>query len=153
MDIYELLKKEAIKYEKLEHPAVFTVEQAKFIEAKIAGIGCKNLFLKSDDQRYFLYVLKGDKKADLKALRHKLGCKKIYFANSEELMKYLNLTPGSVTPLGIVNDHGNVTVLFDHELVNKKLLMHPNVNTATLAIDYQDLLKIIEICQNKYLIV
>lgn len=154
MDVLELLKKLEIKYDILEHKAVYTVEEAKCIKGMIEGQGCKNLFLTDKKGKYFLYVLEEDKRANLNELRKVLGVSKLNFGSEEDLEKYLGLSKGSVTPLGIVNDTMNkVVVLLDKDLVDKKILMHPNVNTKTVAIMYNDLLRIIEYCKHEIILI
>ena len=145
MNIEEKLKTLKIKYDMAEHPAVYTVEEAKQKVPNIEGIGCKNLFLKTQKKEYFLYTLPDNKQIDLKELSKKLSVTRFHFASREDLEDILNITPGSVTPLAIINDNENkVTVVLDKELKNKKILVHPNRNTATISIFYQDLIKLIE---------
>ena len=82
---------------------------------------------------------------DLKELAEKISLTRFHFASAESLEEILNIILGSVTPLAIINDKENkVTVLLDKELKNKKILVHPNRNTATISIFYQDLIKLIE---------
>lgn len=152
MNIYEILKDLNIHYEEIEHDAVYTVEEANKIESMIEGIGCKNLFL-TDKNKYFLYVLKDEKRADLKELAKYLNVLRLSFGNEDKLMELLGLTKGSVTPLGIINDkNSEVTVILDKDLVDCKLLCHPNINTKTMNIDYEDLIKLIEYTKHKYII-
>lgn len=150
-EIYEFLEKLNIDYEKLEHEPVYTVEEAQNIKGKIQGIGCKNLFLKNKECQYYLYMLREDKKADLKNVAKILECGRLSFASEDELYELLKLRKGSVTPLGIINDDSKVTIILDKELQGQRLLVHPNVNTATISILYEDLLKVIKYCQNTYL--
>lgn len=152
MNLYEILNELNIKYDEIEHDAVYTVEEANRIESMIEGIGCKNLFL-TDKNKYFLYVLKDDKRADLKELAKYLNVLRLSFGNEDKLMELLGLTKGSVTPLGIINDKDNkVTVILDKDLVNCKLLCHLNTNTKTMNIEYEDLIKLIEYTNHKYII-
>ncbi len=112
MNIEEKLKTLKIKYDMAEHPAVYTVEEAKQKVPNIKGIGCKNLFLKTKKKEYFLYTLPDDKQIDLKELSEKLSVTRFHFASRENLEDILNITPGSVTPLAIINDIENkVTVV------------------------------------------
>lgn len=148
-EIEILLEKLQIQYTKIEHKAVYTVEEAKKYIVGIEGIGCKNLFLKNTNHQYYLYTLQEDKKADLKELCKITQSKNLRFASQEELWDYLKLTPGSVTPLGIIHDKGKVIVILDKELQNKTILIHPNRNTATIGISYQDLIKVIQYYKNK----
>ncbi len=145
MIIEDKLKELNIDYEIVEHEAAYTVEEAKEKIPYIEGIGCKNLFLKGKKKGYFLYTLPEDKQVNLKELAKVLHVSSFHFASKEDLMNILKLIPGSVTPLGIVNDTENkVTVLLDKELTQNKVLVHPNRNTATISIKYQDLIKFIE---------
>ena len=80
-----------------------------------------------------------------------LDVKRLTFGNDESLNLLLGLTKGSVTPLGIINDKDNkVKVIIDKELVGEVILVHPNVNTKTMAISYEDLIKFIEYIGNEY---
>lgn len=152
MDILELLKEMNIEYELQEHRAVYTVEDVQEIFLNLDGIGCKNLFLKDIKKNLFLYTLPDNKRADLKTLPEKINSKRLSFANENDLQEYLGLTPGSVTPLGIINDkEQKVTVVLDKELKNNKVLIHPNRNTATISIKYEDLIKFIKHCGNEYI--
>ena len=151
MNIYEIIEKLNIKYEEIVHDAVYTMEEAMKIKKSLEGIECKNLFLKSKDN-YFLLVIEGTKKANLKEIEKKFNIKRLTFASEEELMSILNLTRGSVTPLGIINDNKKiVSVLLDKDLLNNKLLVHPNVNTKTISIEFDDLIKIINYSDHKYM--
>ncbi len=146
MDLYEELKKLDIDYEKVEHKAIYSYEDAikENIASKIEGIECKNLFVKSKT-KYYLIFIEATKKADLKELARLLKDTRLGFASEEELERILHLKMGSVTPLGIINDRDNlVTILIDKELVGKKVLLHPNINTKTISITLEDLIKFIE---------
>ena len=152
MTIYEVLDKLKIKYEEITHEAVFTVEEANAIEEAIDGVGCKNLFLTNKKGKYYIDVLEDSKQANLKELQTFLNEKRLSFGKEEELNEILNLTKGSVTPLGIINDKDNKVVLvFDKELVDKKILCHPNRNTATVSLKFSDLIKFIECFEHEYL--
>ena len=152
MDILGVLKELNIEYKLQEHKAVYTVEDLQDVFIEMEGIGCKNLFLKDAKKKLFLYTLPDNKSADLKTLPEKINSKRLSFANENDLQEYLGLTPGSVTPLGIINDKGQkVTVVLDKELKNNKVLIHPNRNTATVSIRYADLIKFINHCGNEYI--
>lgn len=153
MDILNILNDLNIKYELLSHQAVYTVEEAKQIENMIEGVGCKNLFLKDKHKNYYIFVLEENKRANLKELANYLKVSKLSFATSEELKVILNLEPGSVTPLSIINDKENlVTLILDQELNNNKILVHPNTNTKTVSLLFEDLIKFIEYTNHKYII-
>lgn len=153
LNIYEVLDKLEIKYEEIEHLAVYTVEEANKIENMLDGIGCKNLFLTDKKGHYYLYVLKDNKKADLKSLALYLKVLRLTFGSEEDLNNLLGLSKGSVTPLGIINDlKHEVVLIIDSDLVDKKLLCHPNVNTKTISIEYKDLIRLINNQGNRYII-
>lgn len=152
MEILEVLDKLNIKYEIQEHKPAYTVDDLKDVFLNMEGIGCKNLFLKDAKKNLFLYTLPEDKRADLKTLPEKINSKRLSFANENDLQTYLGLIPGAVTPLGIINDkEKKVTVVLDKELKNNKVLIHPNRNTATISIKYDDLIKFIKYCGNYFL--
>ena len=145
MMIEEKLKRLKIKYDIVEHLAVYTVEEAKQKVPKINGIGCKNLFLKTKKKEYFLYTLPKDKQLSLEKLAETLNLTRFHFASSSSLEEILGVIAESVTPLAIANDAENkVTVILDKELIGKKVLVHPNRNTATISIEYNDLIKFIK---------
>lgn len=153
MDIYKFLTQLGIDYQKINHQSVSTVEEEMFINEQIDGVACKNLFLKSSDKQFFIYMMTVEKRADLKYIAKQIGSKRLSFASDEELVELLKLIPGSVTPLGIINDNKRVKILIDRELRAQRLLIHPNINTATISITYDDLLLFINACGNEYLII
>ena len=152
MELYETLKNLGIEYEEISHKAIFTVAEAQKekIAIRIEGTECKNLFVKSKS-RYYLIFLDAGKRADLKFLARLAGESKLSFASDDELNSVLNLEAGSVTPLGIINDSENkVTLLLDRELAGKRILVHPNTNTRTISISFDDLLKFISQTDHEY---
>ena len=153
MDIYKFLTQLGIDYQKINYQSVSTVEEAMFINEQIDGVACKNLFLKSSDKQFFIYMMTVERRADLKYIAKQIGSKRLSFASDEELVELLKLIPGSVTPLGIINDNKRVKILIDRELRAQRLLINPNINTATISITYDDLLLFINDCGNEYLII
>lgn len=150
MTVEEKLEELNITYKKVEHPAVYTVEEAKEKVPKIDGLGCKNLFLKTQKKELFLYTLPEDKQISLNNLSEILGVTRFHFASTKTLEEVLGIIPGSVTPLAIINDKENkVTVILDKELKDKNILVHPNRNTATISISYNDLEKYIKSLNHK----
>ena len=149
IDIYEVLNKLNIEYQMVEHEEVFTAEQSKHIKNMIEGVGGKTLFLK-DKNNYYLYLLDDERRANLKFLSKSLNIGRLSFGNEDELYDKLKLKKGSVTPLGIINDNSSVILIIDKTLKGKKILTHPNINTATVSIRYDDLIKFIKYCNNTY---
>lgn len=150
--VFEKLNELNIKYEVMNHPAVFTIEEMDALNITEQGDVCKNLFLRDEKgKRHFLVVLDKDKKADLKDIQKQLGSTRLSFASAERLDKYLKLQKGEVTPLGVINDEeGSVEVVFDNDLIGKtKLGVHPNDNTATVWISFEDLKKVVDHNGNK----
>ena len=151
MDLYEVFKKLNIEFKEIEHEAVFTIEQAQGIKNKIDGLGCKNLFLTDKNGKYILIVLSENKKANIKQIEKIVNTSHLSFAKESELKSILQLEHGSVTPFGILNDNDNkVMIVIDKDLKGKKLLFHPNVNTKTISISYDDLIKFIEFEKHNY---
>lgn len=149
IDIYEVLNKLNIEYQMVEHEEVFTAEQSKHIKNMVEGVGGKTLFLK-DKNNYYLYLLDDERQANLKFLSKSLNIGRLSFGNEDELYDKLKLKKGSVTPLGIINDNSSVILIIDKTLKGKKILTHPNINTATVSIRYDDLIKFIKYCNNTY---
>lgn len=145
-----------IKYEVVDHPPVYTIEEMENLNLEGKGHVVKNLFLKnSNGKKHYLVVLKGDKKADLKSIKSQIQSSALSFASEERLEKHLNLLKGAVTPLGIINDKEHcVNVVIDDDLKNQNTLgIHPNVNTSTVFISYNDMIKFINNFGNEILYV
>lgn len=151
-NIYYVLDKLDINYKEIKHQPVYTVKEAQQIKNNIVGIGCKNLFLKGKN-KYYLVVLEESKKANIKEISKLVSEKHLSFAPIEDLNNILNLEPGSVTPLSIINDKNNVvTLIIDRDLENKLLLVHTNTNTKTISISYCDLIKFIKYENHNYIL-
>lgn len=151
-DIYAVLDTLKISYARHDHEAAFTVEQAERIYGQLEGGKTKNLFLRNKKgKRHYLLVAEQHQTVDLKALRAELGESSLSFASPERLMKYLGLTPGSVSPFGLINDaEQEVVVLLDKSLLNLDFLnFHPNINTATLSVSQADFQRFLAHCGNE----
>ncbi len=130
----------------VEHPPVFTVEEARALRGEIAGAHSKNLFLKDKKDALFLVVAREEAAIDLKHLHGRIGASgRLSFGRPELLMAVLGVAPGSVTPFGLINDRPpQLRVILDagliaHETVN----FHPLINTATMTLATRDLLAFI----------
>ncbi len=137
MDIYQFLAHHNIEYERHDHAAVFTVEEAKRLVPPLQGAKTKNLFLRDrKGRRHVLVVVGHDKSVDLKALSTLLDSSRMSLASPERLKKYLGITPGAVSILAVVNDADNeVEVVWDRDLWKAAAFQcHPLVNTSTLVI-------------------
>ncbi len=141
-----------IKYELVNHPPVYTIDAIENLKLNNHGHIVKNLFLKnSNNKKFYLVMLKGDKKADLKSIKTQVNSTALSFASEDKLEKYLGLSKGAVTPLGIINDEEHlVNVILDEDLKNEKIIgVHPNVNTSTIFMSYADLIKFINTFGNE----
>ncbi|WZL73324.1 prolyl-tRNA synthetase associated domain-containing protein [Clostridiaceae bacterium 35-E11] len=149
--VYDILKELNIPYVKREHIPVFTIEEANQLEEEILGQNCKNLFIRNrkGDQHY-LVVMIDSKRIDLKNVSKQIDSTSLSFASEKRLYQYLKLTPGSVTPFGLINDNEkHVKVLLDKDLrEGEDISFHPNVNTATITIAYKDFEKFLGWCGN-----
>jgi Ala-tRNA(Pro) deacylase len=146
-EVYNLLDGLGIKYEIFDHPAVFTVEEARKIKIDGDFGESKNLFLRNKKgDKHYLVVMGAFKPLDLKKLGEIIGEKNLSFASPDRLLKHLKLTPGSVSPFGLINDtNKEVTLILDKDfLKNPKLGLHPNTNTQTIVLKTSDFLKVIE---------
>ena len=140
--VYAALDALGIQYERHEHPAVFNAEDASKFWDPIDGVQCKNLFLRNKKgDRHYLVVLEISKRADLKEIVKLVGDDRLSFGSPERLMAALGLTPGSVSPFGLLNDaNGSVRVLIDQDLKGAdRLIFHPNINTASVVVSWRDL--------------
>lgn len=152
MNVHRPLEKLEIHYEEIEHQAIYSVEDAtrEKIPDRIDGLECKNLFVKSKNHYYLIFMI-AKKSASLKAIANEIGDTRLTFCTEEELNSILNLTVGCVSPLGLINDKSHlVTLLIDKELENKVVLMHPNINTKTIAVNLNDFLSLIENMNHSY---
>lgn len=146
--VLDTLNEQNIEYEMFEHQAVYTVDEIEDSDLwnHENGIGAKNLFLRDGSgKHHFLVIIREDKQADLKKVRDEIGSSRLSFASAERLMKYLNIEPGSVSPLGVLNDQECVIpVFFDEDLKEYEYIaVHPNDNTATIWMKLADLVNVI----------
>ena len=150
-EVLETLESLGIAYEIHRHPPVYTVEQAELHWGDVKGTHCKNLFIRNKKgNRHYLVILDSRKRADLKDLNTKLGEDRLSFASPERMERYLGLEPGAVSPFGLINDtHKDVQVVLDNDLKEAEWVsFHPNVNTATVTVSYDDFAKFLEWCGN-----
>jgi Ala-tRNA(Pro) deacylase len=141
-----------ISFGRHEHPPVPTVEEAERYWSGIDATHCKNLFLRNQKgDRHYLVVLKHSKKADLRAVAGQIGDGKLSFASPERLMKHLGLTPGSVSPFGLIHDRDHVVrVVLDRDLKSaERLSFHPNINTVTFVVSAADFFRFLQESGNR----
>lgn len=145
-EIYEYLDSLCIEFKLFEHEAVFNMAELENIALPHPECEAKNLFIRDEKKRnYYLISVKGDKRVDLKEFRRQNNTKPLSFASEEDLKNILGLTPGSVTPLGLLCDEERKVHLFlDSDFLNGIIGVHPNDNTATIYLKTEDLVKVIE---------
>jgi len=149
--VLERLTSLGIAFERFEHPPVPTVEEAQKHWAGIDASHCKNLFLRNQKgNRHYLVIIAYTKRADLRAVAAQIGDGKLSFASPERLMTHLGVEPGSVSPAGLVNDRDrHVRVYLDRDLkAATRISFHPNVNTATLTVTFDDFERFLVACGN-----
>jgi len=147
--LLDRLESLSITYTRVEHPAVYTVEQARSHWSDLAGVHCKNLFLRNKKgNRHYLVILEDSKSADLKALTRYLGEDRLSFASAQRLERLLGLEPGAVSPFGLINDSAKeVRLLIDQDLKGASMIyFHPNVNTATVGLSFADFERFLQHC-------
>ena len=139
--VHRVLDAMGIHYEHYTHPPVFTAEEASERWADIPATRVKNLFLRNKKgDKHYLVILEIGKQADLRHLVKIIGDDRLSFGSPERLMKTLGLTPGSVSPFGLLNDEaGAVRVIVDEDLRHaERLIFHPNINTASVTVSVAD---------------
>ena len=133
-ETYQYLKDHNIPFEITEHRAVYNMEELDSIDLPYPEGDAKNLFVRDDKKKnYYLITVKGDKRVNLKDFWKAHGLRPLSFASPEDLKKYMDLTPGAVTPLGLLNVEGApITMYLDAEFKDSIIGIHPNENTATV---------------------
>ena len=144
-ETYRYLTERNISYEITEHKAVFNMDELGEVCLPYPEWDAKNLFVRDDKKRsYYLITVKGVKRVDLKEFRRQHGLRALSFASPDDLFSIIKLTPGSVTPLGILNDTDHrVHFYLDTEFSGNKIGIHPNDNTATVWMKADDLMTLI----------
>ena len=151
--LYELLTELGIYFDYYGHPPVATVEEARRYWKDIEATHCKNLFFRNHkgDQHY-LVIIEHSHDLSVHDLEQRLKQGKLSFASEERMMKYLGLTPGSVTPFGLINDgEKHVHVFIDENLQNaEKISFHPCINTASIVVTFPGLVRFLRYSQNTF---
>ena len=150
-EVYARLERLGIPWKKYEHPPVFTVEEAERHWAAIPATHCKNLFLRNrKGNTHYLVIAEHSKRVDLNALTARIGEDRLSFGSPERLLTHLGLTPGSVSPFGLIHPGASdVRVIVDAALRDATTVaFHPNVNTATIALSFPDFQRFLADCGN-----
>lgn len=154
---YDLLDSLAVPYCRVDHAAAMTMEDCTAVDEALGTAMCKNLFLcNKQHTAFYLLMMPGAKKFRTKDLSAQIGSSRLSFADEEYMVSLLDIHPGSVSVMGLMNDHENrVQLLIDRDLMKEADLgCHPCVNTSSLRIAQEDLWnKILPAIHHDYCIV
>ena len=141
---YDFLDKLGIEYQRIDHEAAFTMEVCEEIDKTLGATICKNLFLCNRQKTdFYLLMIPGEKTFKTKELSHQIGSARLSFASPQDMEKYLDITPGSVSVMGLMNDHAHaVRLLIDRDvLAQERFGCHPCINTSSLCMDTRDVIE------------
>ncbi len=144
--VYDLLERLGVPFSRLDHDAAATIEDCLEVEAILGTHICKNLFLCNQQKtKFYLLMMPGDKHFSTKELSRQIASARLSFAPSEFMERYLDITPGAVSVLGLMNDtENNVQLLIDRDVVaDESIGCHPCVNTSSLRLKTADILEVI----------
>ena len=144
MRSYALLDSLGLEYRRVDHEHADTIEACEQVEGLLECKICKNLFLTNRQQTdFYLLIMPGEKPFKTKLLSKQIGSARLSFASPEHMEKYLDITPGSVSILGLMNDKsGAVRLLVDRDLLNEEYFgCHPCINTSSLRLKTADVLE------------
>jgi Ala-tRNA(Pro) deacylase len=151
--LYQILEQLGITFDYYEHPPAPTIEKAILYWKNINAAHCKNLFFRNHKgNKHYLVILDHRQQLDVHDLEKRLKQGKISFASEQRMLKYLGITPGSVSPFGLINDSEHHVHLFIDENLKKAqhISFHPNINTASLVLKFSDFIKYLEHTGNSY---
>ena len=141
--VYDFLDELGIAYYRTDHEAAGTMEQCNAIDAVLGVIICKNLFLCNRQKtRFYLLMMPGDKKFKTKELSSQINSARLSFAGEDAMLEYLDIEPGAVSIMGLMNDQGKaVTLLIDEDVLEDEYIgCHPCVCTSSLKIRTADVI-------------
>ena len=141
-----------ISYDLYHHEAVFTVAESEKVDIDIPGTHCRNMFLRDKKKQMFLVTLAHETQVDLKELEDILECKRLSFGSPERLWSYLGVRPGSVCPFAVINDtEHEVPLILDEWMMNQpRINFHPLLNTMTVGLSPDDLIRFLEDLGHSY---
>ncbi|MBQ4136675.1 MAG: prolyl-tRNA synthetase associated domain-containing protein [Clostridia bacterium] len=142
--VYDFLDNLGISYERVDHAPAMTMEDCIAIDKALGAAMCKNLFLCNRQQTdFYLLMMPGDKPFKTKELSAQLGTARLSFASEAFMEEFLDIAPGAVSVMGLMNDKGNrVKLLIDKDVLEGEYIgCHPCVNTSSLRIKTDDVVK------------
>ena len=141
---YDLLDKLGVSYQRIDHEPAMTMEACAAIDEALDAVICKNLLLCNRQcTKFYLLMLPGDKHFKTSVLSKAIGSSRLSFAAPEYMEQYLDITPGSVSVLGLMNDREHhVELLMDEDIRKGEYFgCHPCINTSSLKLSMEDLLE------------
>ena len=140
---YDFLDSLGVSYQRIDHEAAMTIDACQEIDVVLNAAICKNLFLcNRQETQFYLLMLPGEKKFKTKEVSAQIGSARLSFAKDIYMEKFLDITPGSVSVLGLMNDKENrVQLLMDEDLLKEPYIgCHPCINTSSLRLRTEDLM-------------
>lgn len=144
--VYDFLDLLGVEYQRMDHEAAMTMEACEEIDKVLGAKICKNLLLcNRQETEFYLLLMPGDKPFKTKFLSAQIGSARLSFAKSEYMEEFLDITPGSLSVLGLMNDKDlRVQLLIDGDVLKEDYFgCHPCINTSSLRIRTEDLEKVI----------
>ena len=142
--VYDLLDSLGISYQYIDHEAAMTMEACAAVDVAMGTAMCKNLMLCNRQKTaFYLLLLPGDKVFKTSVLSKQIGSSRLSFADGQFMEEYLDITPGSLSVLGLMNDHEHhVELLIDEDVLKDEFIgCHPCINTSSLRIRTSDLME------------
>ena len=142
-ELIKTIQESGYRHKIHKHAPLHTVQDSVKLRGKIEGSHSKNLFLKNKKNQFYLFSCLENTRIDLKKISKSLNAGNISFANEKYLYEYLGVSPGSVTPFGLLNDKKNCVFFYlDKGFLNEKIVnFHPLTNTSTLSLEINDFIK------------
>ena len=143
--VYDLLDSLEISYQRVDHAPAETMEDCKAVDEVLGVDMCKNLFLCNRQKtKFYLLLMPADKPFKTKEISSQINSARLSFADGDAMLKYLDIQPGAVSVMGLMNDSDNaVALLVDEDLLRDEFIgCHPCVNTSSLKIRSRDIFDI-----------
>jgi Ala-tRNA(Pro) deacylase len=141
---YEVLDRLGLSFIRLDHEETATIEDCHEVDELLQITICKNLFLcNAQKTNFYLLMMPGNKKFQTKLLSAQIGCSRLSFADAEYMERFLDITPGSVSIMGLINDVNNqVQLLIDREVLKEEYIgCHPCINTSSIRLSTKDVME------------
>jgi Ala-tRNA(Pro) deacylase len=153
VELYQILNKLDIPFQYHEHPHAPTIEIARIYWKDLVATHCKNLFFRNHKgDKHYLVILEHSQQLEIHDLEKRLKQGKLSFASETRMQKYLGLSPGSVSPFGLINDQDNHVYIYLDENLKKatSISFHPNTNNASLIVSFNNFIRFLNWTGNTY---